>query len=246
MVAGYRSLNGQCNVLIPTMPTNQETQLRLSWEINAEAWTSAVRESRIPSRKAGTNEAVLSTLASLPKGQLLDVGCGEGWLSREAVQQGWSVTGIDASAALIERAREFPGAEFLVMDYADIPRCARLRRQFDCIVCNYSILGQDVHALLTSLRRLLQSRGSIVIQTVHPWTACGDQPYRDGWREETFQGWPGQFTASMPWFFRTLASWLSELSNAEFQVLTLVEPVDAATAWPLSLLLVCQPVLSEH
>ena len=27
-----------------------------------------------------------------------------------------------------------------------------------------------------------------MIQTVHPWGACGDEPYRDGWRLETFDG----------------------------------------------------------
>lgn len=226
--------------------TEREERLRQSWEINADAWTSAVRERRIPSRNAGTDRAILSTLTALPKGELLDVGCGEGWLSREAAQQGWNVVGVDGSAALIERAREIPGAEYLVMDYREMARHAAFSRRFDSIVCNFSILEEDVKDLLAGFRDLLKPGGSLVIQTVHPWPACGDQPYRDGWREETFEGWDDGFTAAMPWFFRTLSSWFAELSAANFRVTALIEPVDSAAARPLSLILVCEPLPSEN
>jgi 2-polyprenyl-3-methyl-5-hydroxy-6-metoxy-1,4-benzoquinol methylase len=188
------------------------------------------------------NAAIVSTLAALSKGDLLDVGCGEGWLSREAAQQGWRVVGLDASAALIEQAREASDATYLVMEYKDIPHHVSLLREFDCIVCNFAILGEDVQDLLTSLRGLLKPGGSLVIQSVHPWAACGEEPYRNGWREETFQGWSGRFTAAMPWFFRSLESWFGELSAAGLRVTTLVEPVDPTTGRPLSLLLLCKPL----
>jgi 2-polyprenyl-3-methyl-5-hydroxy-6-metoxy-1,4-benzoquinol methylase len=167
------------------MTTDLEKQLRQSWEANAQAWTSAVRGHRIPSRNAGTDEAIVSTLPSMPKGTLLDIGCGEGWLSRAAAQRGWEAIGVDASAALIERAREHSGAEYHVIAYEDIRHF--VRGTFDCIVCNFSLLGEEIRPLLTSLRDLLSSDGSLVIQTVHPWTATNDQPYQDGWREETLR-----------------------------------------------------------
>jgi 2-polyprenyl-3-methyl-5-hydroxy-6-metoxy-1,4-benzoquinol methylase len=224
------------------MTTGREEQLRQSWEANAQAWTSAVREHRIPSRNAGTDQAIVSILAALPKGRLLDIGCGEGWLSRAATDQGWQVVGVDASAGLIERAREHTGTEYYLLRYDDIKHEPSVRRPFDCIVCNFALLGEEIQPLLTSLRRLLTSHGSLVIQTVHPWTASGDQHYQDGWREETFEGWEGGFTAVMPWFFRTLASWFSELASAGFHVVKLQEPADRASGRPLSLLLVCTAV----
>src|SRR5688572_23899372 len=224
------------------MSAAREEQLRSSWEVNAPAWTSAVRENRIASRNAGTNDAVLSVLASMPKGRLLDVGCGEGWLSRAATEQGWRVVGVDASAPLIDRAREHTNAEYLVLDYDQLEIRLRLKGPFDCIVCNYAILSEDIRPLLTSLRGLVSPKGSFVVQTVHPWVVSSDQPYIDGWREESFKGWEGEFKAAMPWFFRTLESWFAELNAAGWFVVSLREPADPASGKPLSLLLVSKPL----
>jgi len=223
----------------PTTP-NLENRLRTSWDANARAWTSVVRESRIPSRNAGTNQAILSALPSLAKGRLLDVGCGEGWLARAATEQGWTTIGIDASAPLIERAREISDTPYFVIGYAQIAGHPSLAGGFECIVCNFSILGEDVKSLLTALRNLLRPDGALVIQTVHPWAACAERPYSNGWREETFQGWSGEFKEPMPWFFRTLQSWISELAGAGLEVLRLEEPVDPSSGRPLSLLMVCK------
>jgi 2-polyprenyl-3-methyl-5-hydroxy-6-metoxy-1,4-benzoquinol methylase len=225
----------------PLTAPDLEDRLRKSWEANAEAWTSAVRESRIPSRNAGTNQAILSVVASLSKGRLLDVGCGEGWLARAAMEQGWNVIGIDASAALIERAKQISDARYFVIDYAQLTTDPNLAGNFECIVCNFSILGEEVRSLLTALRDLLRPGGALVIQTVHPWAACGEQPYRNGWREETFQGWSGGFTEPMPWFFRTLQSWFSELAGANLEVLRLEEPADPVSGRPLSIVMICKP-----
>jgi 2-polyprenyl-3-methyl-5-hydroxy-6-metoxy-1,4-benzoquinol methylase len=228
------------------MSAAREERLRNSWEVNAQAWTSVVRENRIASRNAGTNEAVLSILASMTKGRLLDVGCGEGWLSRAATEQGWRVVGVDASAPLIDRAREHVQAEYLVIDYDQLGDQLSRRSPFDCIVCNFAILSEDIQPLLTTLRTLLSPKGSLILQTVHPWIACGDQPYVEGWREESFQGWEGEFKVSMPWFFRTLESWFSELSRAGWVVSTLREPVDPVSGKPLSLLLVLKPLTQSE
>jgi 2-polyprenyl-3-methyl-5-hydroxy-6-metoxy-1,4-benzoquinol methylase len=222
------------------MSAAREEQLRNSWEVNAQAWTSAVREKRIPSRNSGTDEAVFSALASMPKGWLLDLGCGEGWLSRAATEQGWRVVGIDASASLIARAREHKQAEYLVVAYDQLDTEPRLNISFDCIVCNFSMLSENVQPLLGNLRGLVSSKGSLILQTVHPWVASSAELYLDGWREERFQGWEGEFSAAMPWFFRTLESWFSELGTAGWVVTTLREPADRASGKPLSLLLVCE------
>jgi len=92
------------------------------------------------------------------------------------------------------------------------------------------------------VRGLLAPGGRLVVQTVHPWGACGDEPYRDGWRLETFEGFGAQvFPEAMPWHFRTLASWHAALAEAGFTVETLREPCHPDTGRPLSLLMVCVP-----
>ena len=224
----------------PLTALDLEERLRKSWQANAEAWTLAVRESRIPSRNAGTNQAILSVLASLPKGRLLDLGCGEGWLARAAMEQGWTVIGIDASAALIERAKEISDARYFVIDYAQINADPNLAGKFECIVCNFSILEEEINSFLTALRNMLRPGKALIIQTVHPWAACEEQPYRNGWREETFQGWSGGFTEPMPWFFRTLHSWFWELARANLEVLRFEEPVDPTSGRPLSIIMICR------
>ena len=48
---------------------------------------------------------------------VLDLGCGEGYLSRELVRKGAHVIGIDISEKLIEIAKEKSLKEFLKIDY---------------------------------------------------------------------------------------------------------------------------------
>ena len=219
--------------------TDAEARIRSSWVANAEGWTTAVRSNAIASRRAGTDAAIVAALAALPPGRVLDVGCGEGWLARAAT--GHRVLGVDASAPLIERARELGGGEFEVLDYealASDPNALGGER-FDAAVCNFSLLGEEIGPLLRGLAQHLAPGAPLLIQTVHPFTAVGDAPYRDGWREETFAGFGAGFAAPMPWYFRTVAGWLAELRAAGLTVADLQEPINHETGRPLSLLLTC-------
>jgi len=224
---------------LKTMAEGHEKQLCDSWEANAGAWTAMVREGRIESRRAGTDQAIVDQLASLAKGTLLDVGCGEGWLSRAASGQGWRVTGVDASTELIRRANELGGARFLVCAYRSLCRDLPEKGIFDCIVCNFSLLDDKLDDLLRCFRHVMAKKGTLLIQTVHPGVAAGAEGYRDGWREETFQNWSGEFAAVMPWYFRTLSSWHESLRKAGFPVSELKEPRHPESGRVLSLLLVC-------
>ncbi|MBO9663810.1 class I SAM-dependent methyltransferase [Dokdonella sp.] len=214
-----------------------ERRLQRSWRTNAAAWTRAVREQRIPSRRAGTDAAVLDAVLATGARRILDVGCGEGWLARALAAHGREVVGIDASAELIAAANELGGARFETLSYADLDAHAAGLGRFDAAVCNFALLGEDLGAPLRALGRVLQPGGRLVVQTVHPWIACGDAPYIDGWRLETFAGFGEGFDAPMPWYFRTLASWLAAVAANGYLVERVVEPVDAASGRPLSLLL---------
>jgi len=77
-----------------------------------------------------------------------------------------------------------------------------------------------------------------VIQTLHPWSVA-DGDYQDGWREESFAGFGGDWQV-MPWYFRTLASWLNALDMAGLRLVSLQEPQHPQSALPQSLLLVAE------
>jgi 2-polyprenyl-3-methyl-5-hydroxy-6-metoxy-1,4-benzoquinol methylase len=217
---------------------DRSARMLQSWDSNADAWTDAVRERRIASRRAGTDDAIVAAVLASKPASVLDVGCGEGWLARALAAQRCRVVGIDASEALVASAWNLGGGTFVAMKYEAIGvRAAEIGAPFDVAVCNFSLLDAELAPVLDALRGVLAARGRLVIQTVHPWVACGDAPYVDGWREETFASFGGGFTAPMPWYFRTLASWVDAIGASRFAIERIVEPVDVKSGRPLSLLI---------
>ncbi|MFV3330363.1 class I SAM-dependent methyltransferase [Pseudomonas sp. NY15437] len=223
--------------------TDHAARIRHSWQTNAAAWTRAVREQRIESRRLVTDAAILGAIADGPAQRVLDIGCGEGWLCRALAGQGRQCVGVDASAPLIDAARAAGGARFEVMDYAALVASGATLGQFDALVCNFALLDDHPAPLLGALRDRLVPGGRLLIQTVHPWTAGGDEPYADGWRLETFTTFGGDFSAPMPWYFRTLESWLALLAASGWRLRQLREPRHPETGQPCSLLLELQPVV---
>lgn len=213
-----------------------------SWLANAQAWTEIVRSNGIASRRLGTNAAVVDTVADMAPATLLDVGCGEGWLCREFSGRGVDCVGIDGSPPLVEAARSAGGGRFEGLDYTSLAQGDDLPGPFDAIVCNFALLDEDILPLLAALRRRLGPSGHLVIHTVHPWEACGDEGYVDGWRTETFAAFgAGRFKSAMPWYYRTLPRWISDLREADLHLASLREPLDPDTGRPLSLLMVAAP-----
>lgn len=219
---------------------DQDKSIRDSWDANAAAWTEVVRNDTIPSRRAGTSAAIFEACLQSQPQRVLDVGCGEGWLARRFAEQGVEVIGIDAASALIEVARDAGGATYAVVDYDTlIQDSLAVPGPFDTIVCNYSLFGDPLAPLLRALASRLVPTGRLLIQTVHPWVIAGDGPYECGWREEDYATFAADFPATMPWYFRTLESWLAELQQSGLVVERVEEPIDPQSGRPLSLVIQC-------
>jgi 2-polyprenyl-3-methyl-5-hydroxy-6-metoxy-1,4-benzoquinol methylase len=199
-------------------------QQQQSWIANAAAWTAAVREGQIASRRLGTDAAIVEACAVTPGMRVLDVGCGEGWLARALADRGAVVTGVDGSAPLIDAARALGGAQFQVADYQTLASSARHAGPFDVVVCNFALLDEILTPLLVGLRDRLAMHGRLVVQTVHPFTAAGEPGYVDGWREERFVGFGDGFASVMPWYYRTFASWHRAFADAGLVIRRLDEP----------------------
>ncbi len=216
------------------MPEDElERQLQQSWISNAAAWTDAVRQGRIASRKAGTDAAIRDAILSSPPCRVLDLGCGEGWLARSLSAQGYEVTGVDASSALVAEAQASGGGRFLALSYEQfVSNPASLSGPFDVIAANFSLLGANLRPLLEALRSRLTPDGALFIQTLHP--ANLDE---SGWRVETFAQMGPAFTSPMPYYFRTFGNWIEELTAAGFRTARCREPLNPETSRPLSLLI---------
>lgn len=221
----------------------QRAALERSWTTNAAAWTTAVRDQAIPSRRLVTDAAIVAACERVIDGRrdvrALDVGCGEGWLTRALVGLGAHATGMDASAPLIDTARAAGGgAEYSCVAYEQLESDATvLAGPYDLVVCNFALLDDRVTPLLSALARRLPASGVILVQTVHPWAAVGDGPYEDGWRTETWGAFERAFPSPMPWYFRTTGSWLTAAREARLVVDRLEEPIHPQTKKPLSLIL---------
>ena len=220
--------------------TDRAARQQLSWIANAPAWTDAVREGRIASRKNGTDAAIVEACRATAGMRVLDVGCGEGWLSRALASSGAKVLGVDASEPLIIAARAAGGATYDVADYESLTSRADVASgPFDLVVLNFALLDEEISPLLRSLSARLGDGGRLVIQTVHPFVAAGADGYVDGWREERFAAFGDGFPAPMPWFFRTFTTWYQVLKASDLTLSDLREP-RAPDGSVLSLVLECR------
>lgn len=222
--------------IIPDMKKLTDRQIIISWRENARPWVNAVRQGEIESRRLVTNKAVVdAVLARSPK-TVLDMGCGEGWLTRELSKAGINTLGVDVVTELIASAREAGGGRFRQLSFEEISP-AVLQEKFDVIVCNFSLLGDEcvVH-LFQQAPALLTPAGSLIVQTLHPVAGCGDAQYKDGWREGTWAGFSEQFRNPAPWYFRTMETWKDLFLQHGFRLHGVVEPIHPVSGKPASVI----------
>lgn len=210
-----------------------------SWRKNASPWIEAVREGQIKSRKLSTDDAVVNAILSRSPASVIDLGCGEGWLARTLAAKGIQVLGTDVVPDLTEQAR-LAGGDFRLMSYEDVA-LGKLKATADVTVCNFSLFGKEsVEGMFGAVPALLNARGSFIVQTLHPITACGDSPYRDGWRKGSWAGFNAGFTDPAPWFFRTLENWVRLFLDNGFRLHELREPIDPESGKPVSVIFIAE------
>ena len=88
------------------MNKQNEQKIINSWKNNVQPWIRAVRKSEIESRLLVTNEAIVNTILDQSPETVLDIGCGEGWLSRELKKSNVTTLGVDIIPAFIECAQK--------------------------------------------------------------------------------------------------------------------------------------------
>lgn len=216
--------------------SNPAERLLQSWHRNAAAWVEAIRSGAIESRLQVTDRAILLAILGQQPGRVLDLGCGEGWLLRALADRGIDAVGVDGDPTLVAAARAAGSPQVHLATYAQLVDASLdIGKGYDLACANFALLHQDIIPLLAAVHSLLAGSATLVIQTLHPWTvAAGD--YQDGWREESFAGFDGHWHP-MPWYFRTLSSWLAALDMAGFDLVGLQEPQHPQQPTPQSLLL---------
>jgi len=108
-------------------------------------------------------------------------------------------------------------------------------------VANFALIGKEaVDALIATSPRLLRAGGALIVQTLHPVIAGGDQPYVDGWRTGSWAGFSDDFTDPAPWYFRTLQSWVELIGRSGLTLSELREPINPSTGKPASIVIIAR------
>lgn len=204
---------------------NKPDQILRSWKINSEEWIKLLRDEGIASREF-TNKAILHKVDEYKPKKILDLGCGEGWLTRALSQQGYSVTGIDGTEDLIIEARSKGIQNYYHLTYEEIKAGKMVpEAPYDMVIFNFSLYEQDLQELLETLKENLTKDGLIVIQTIHPYFLIQNGlGYRSQWIQDSWKGLRGNFKESHAWYARSLADWLKLFANCRFKIADIYEP----------------------
>jgi 2-polyprenyl-3-methyl-5-hydroxy-6-metoxy-1,4-benzoquinol methylase len=222
-----------------------DDQVLSSWRAIAPTWSDVIENQEIESRLLVTNQAIIDAIQSYKPKSVLDIGCGEGWLTRELTTLGISTSGVDGVSKLIDNAKAFgkniPNNTYYISSYEDIAKGNFIHPTVEAIVCNFSLIGKEaVDNLLYSLPSLLKPSGLLFIQTLHPLMAVGTFPYQNSWRPGSWDGFTRQFTEAPPWYFRTIESWISLICKSGFDLLEVREPLHPHTQKPTSIIFIGQ------
>ena len=86
--------------------THQDMAIEASWRANAAAWTAAVRDRAIESRRVATDAAILDAVLRHRPRRVLDLGCGVGRHALHLARLGFETFAVDlADAGLTELDR---------------------------------------------------------------------------------------------------------------------------------------------
>lgn len=141
------------------------------WEEQAPNWIRWAREPGHDSYWRFHRNAFLGLLP--PPGRLtLDVGCGEGRVTRDLQALGHRTIGIDQSASMIAAARVAdPHGEYVVANAAELPLPDGAA---DVVISFMSLMDMDDMAGgVSEIARVLERDGVLVAAVVHPINSAG-------------------------------------------------------------------------
>ncbi|HAR54984.1 TPA: hypothetical protein DCR79_01715 [Patescibacteria group bacterium] len=138
------------------------------WDTAAEEYSQLVGESGDVWRRMLNNPAILREVSGLSKSsKVLDLGCGEGYLSRLLSQYNWELVGVDNSQTLLDEAKrkQSPG-DFIL---ADITQPLLLGDDFDVVITNMVLMSvPDIEPVYRNVYNCLKKDGKFIVVIIHP------------------------------------------------------------------------------
>jgi SAM-dependent methyltransferase len=153
--------------------------MRDGWESQASSWADFARRQGHDWAHEDINLPALLELLPPPAGLALDLGCGEGRLSRDLRARGYAVTGIDAAPTMVRLAATHEDHQPVAL--ADAAVLPFRSESFDLVVAYMSL--HDIDAMpetIGEVGRVLRPGGHLCAAIPHPVNSAGEFTGRDG------------------------------------------------------------------
>jgi ubiquinone/menaquinone biosynthesis C-methylase UbiE len=155
------------------------------WEQMADWWDEKLGDDGDLWHRTLIDPPVFQLVGDVAGQRVLDLACGNGYISRRFARQGAAVIGVDANAPIIARARAREAREPLGITYhvADAAHLEMLEDGlFDLVICNMALMDiADAAGTIQEAARVLRPVGRFIASISHP---CFDKMNTSGWAIE--------------------------------------------------------------
>ncbi|HEU5370551.1 MAG TPA: class I SAM-dependent methyltransferase [Ktedonobacterales bacterium] len=152
------------------------------WEQMADWWDEKLGDDGDLWHRTLIDPPVFQLVGDVAGQRVLDLACGNGYISRRFARQGAAVIGVDANAPIIARARAREARKPLGITYhvADAAHLEILEASaFDLVVCNMALMDiADAAGAIHEAARVLRPAGRFIASISHP---CFDKVNTSGW-----------------------------------------------------------------
>lgn len=153
-----------------------------AWDRFADEWDKRYTDVGDRNRQYIIDPSLLKILGRVTDQQILDAGCGNGYLCRLLSTKGAKMTGVDVSKRFIEIAEAKEKHNPLHIQYHVGSLCKLSMfadETFDATVSNIVLSDlQDLNQAFQELYRVLKKGGKLVFSIMHP---CFTSPSVKGW-----------------------------------------------------------------
>jgi 2-polyprenyl-3-methyl-5-hydroxy-6-metoxy-1,4-benzoquinol methylase len=208
------------------------------WDAAAEAYGRFIaRREQADLEQDAILSRMLDLLGDFAGREVLDAGCGEGFLARVLAAHGAHVTGIDLSARLIAMAREKDPRHTITYRVADLSRpLPAFAGHFDRIGSHFVLNDvADHRGFAATLASVARPGARVVLALNNPYSSVVRQHVADYFENGALGLYGGLADQGIraPYYHRTLEEYLDAFLSAGFQLAKLVDVPDRVSLSPL-------------
>ena len=221
-----------------------EADVSFLWGNNAKQWDQAIGEEGDIYRKYITDPCLLEALGNVKGLDVIDIGCGNGYLCRKLESKRAHITGIEINEKMLSIARKYSKSNKIKYVLASATDLSLLgQAQYDRIIFNHVLASvKNCQKAILEASRILRSDGFIYIMTSHPCFSVGtrcwhfdvvDTPRKEEaskycidqyFSKKTYMINSWQDFSLIPYFHKTLEEYWTIFKNSGLIVENFIEP----------------------